>query len=153
MDLIKADVKDDALIWKMQKTAFAELFAKYGDADTNPANEPLEKVTDRLKQDFTYYYIIIVDGKSVGAIRVVDRKDGSPKRISPVFILNEYRRKGYAYLAIIEAEKIHGANNWELETILQEKGNCRLYESLGYIQTGKTEKINDKMTLVFYRKG
>ena len=56
MDLIKADVKDDALIWKMQKSAFAELFVKYGDVDTNPANESLEKVTDRLKQDFTYYY-------------------------------------------------------------------------------------------------
>ena len=153
MDLIKADVKDDELIWEMQKSAFAELFAKYGDVQTSPVNEPLEKVTARLKQGFTFYYIIKVDSELVGAVRVVDRKDGSPKRISPIFILNEYRRKGFARMAIMEVEKIHGANNWELETILQEEGNCRLYESLGYIQTGKTEKINDKMTLVFYRKG
>lgn len=36
--------------------------------------------------------------------------------------------------------------------ILQEKGNCYLYEKMGYKATGKTEKINDKMTLVFYEK-
>ena len=35
---------------------------------------------------------------------------------------------------------------------LQEEGNCHLYEKLGYYRTGHTEKINDVMTLVFYRK-
>lgn len=87
-----------------------------------------------------------------GAIRVVDMKDGSPKRISPIFIMKEYRNKGYARQAIKEAEIIHGDTNWELETILQEEGNCRLYESLGYRRTGKTEIINDRMTLVYYIK-
>lgn len=32
------------------------------------------------------------------------------------------------------------------------RGNCYLYEKLGYHQTGKTEIINDKMTIVFYEK-
>lgn len=50
------------------------------------------------------------------------------------------------------AEKLHGDTNWELETILQEKGNCYLYEKMGYYTTGHTEKINDNMTLVFYKK-
>ena len=40
----------------------------------------------------------------------------------------------------------------DLETILQEKGNCYLYEKLGYHQTGKTEQINERMTIVFYEK-
>ena len=40
----------------------------------------------------------------------------------------------------------------KLDTILQEKGNCCLYEKLGYHQTGKTEQINDKMTIVYYEK-
>lgn len=39
-----------------------------------------------------------------------------------------------------------------LDTILQEKGNCYLYEKMGYRKTGKTEKINDRLTLVFYEK-
>ena len=64
----------------------------------------------------------------------------------------EYRNQGYAQQAIKEAERIHGKQNWKLDTILQEKGNCYLYEKLGYHQTGKTEQINDKMTIVFYEK-
>ena len=152
MKLIRASVSDDELIWKMQKKAFYDLFIKYGDTETSPANEPIEKVTDRLKQDFTYYYLIEADGNIVGAIRIIDKKDGSPKRISPVFIMQEYRRKGYAAQSVREAEKIHGIDNWELETILQEDGNCKLYESLGYKKTGQTIHINEKMTLVCYEK-
>lgn len=82
----------------------------------------------------------------------MDKKDGSPKRISPVFIMKEYRNRGYAQKAIAEAENIHGHSLWELETILQEKGNCHLYEKMGYRQTGQTRVINERMTLVSYEK-
>ncbi len=64
----------------------------------------------------------------------------------------KYRNKGYAQQAIAEAERIHGEQHWKLDTILQERGNCYLYEKLGYHQTGKTEQINDRMTIVFYEK-
>ena len=136
----------------MQKKAFSELYEKYQDHDTSPANESLVKMTERLKQKFTYYYFIVADSQRVGAIRVVDMMDGSPKRVSPIFIMPKDRRKGYAKMAMLEAERIHGKSGWELETILQEEGNCKLYESIGYYKTGKAEMINDKMTLVYYRK-
>ena len=66
--------------------------------------------------------------------------------------MKEFRSKGYAQKAIIAVEKLHGADNWCLDTILQEAGNCYLYEKMGYHQTGKTEVINDRMTMVFYEK-
>lgn len=91
-------------------------------------------------------------GEAVGAIRVIDMKDGSRKRISPLFIMPQYRNRGYAQAAMMEAERMHGADNWKLDTILEETGNCYLYEKMGYRKTGKTEKINDKMTLVYYEK-
>ena len=59
---------------------------------------------------------------------------------------------GIAQKAIQEVEEIHGNDNWKLETILQEEKNCHLYEKMGYKKTGKTEKINEKLTLVFYEK-
>ena len=74
------------------------------------------------------------------------------KRISPLFILPNFRGRGYATQAIIEAEKINGDKNWFLDTILQEEGNCALYEKMGYVATGKTELLNDRMTLVDYEK-
>jgi hypothetical protein len=40
----------------------------------------------------------------------------------------------------------------KLDTILQEQGNCHLYEKFGYNQIGETKVINDKLTLVFYKK-
>ena len=151
--LVRIGLDEAETLWKMQVRSFAELYAKYQDTMTSPATEKVEKIEARLNQPFTYYYYIQDDGVTVGAIRVVDTKSkDEPKRISPLFILPEYRNKKYAQLAIIKAEEIHGNSNWELDTILQEAGNCYLYEKMGYYQTGKTEVINEKLTLVFYKE-
>lgn len=151
--LIRATVKDAELILKMQIESFADLLEKYQDFETSPANETIEKVLWRLEQESTYFYLIQVDTEIVGAIRIVDNKDNNiRKRISPIFVLPKFRNKGIAQKAILKAEEIHGDKNWSLDTILQEKGNCYLYEKMGYRNTGKTEQINDKLTLVFYEK-
>lgn len=151
--LMRASVSDAPLIWRMKVTAFAKLLDTYQDFDTNPGAEPLEKVIARLEQPFTYYYLIQAEGENVGAIRVVDRREAEKnKRISPLFILPEHQGKGYAQAAMLEAERLHGGECWELDTILQEAGNCRLYEKMGYRRTGKTTRISDRMTLVFYEK-
>ena len=151
--LITAKHEDIGIILQMQKEAFSELYAKYQDTETSPATEKYENILFRFNQPETTYYFIMADNVKVGVIRIVDCKDGvTRKRISPIFIMPEYRNQGYAQQAIKEAERIHGKQNWKLDTILQEKGNCYLYEKLGYHQTGKTEQINDKMTIVFYEK-
>ena len=153
MKLVRIGIQDAKKLRKMQVEAFQDLYEIYQDTETSPATENIDKILMRLNQSFTYYYFIEVDNTTVGAIRVVDKKEvEKTKRISPVFIMSEYRNKGYAQKAIQLVEEIHGNSGWELETILQEKGNCYLYEKLGYRQTGKTETINDKLTLVFYRK-
>ncbi len=153
LKLVRAGVKDAECLWKMQIEAFMDMYNRYQDKETSPVTEPLDKVIERLKQPFTYYYYIQVDDAVVGAIRVIDMKEpNKSKRISPVFIMPPYRNKGIAQKSVLEAEKIHGNSNWELDTILQEAGNCHLYEKMGYRQTGKTTPINDKMTLVFYKK-
>lgn len=151
--LVRIGIQDAEKLWTMQIEAFQDLYEKYQDTETSPATEGIDKIQMRLNQPFTYYYFIKADDITVGAIRVVDTKEAeTAKRISPIFIMNEYRNKGYAKKAIQLAEEIHGNSGWELDTILQEKGNCYLYEKLGYRQTGKIERINDKLTLVFYRK-
>ena len=153
INLIVAEFKDLNTILQMQKEAFSELYAKYQDTETSPATEKYEDILFRFNQPETTYYFITADNIKVGVIRIVDCKDDvTRKRISPIFIMSEYRNKGYAQQAIKEAERIHGEQHWKLDTILQEKGNCYLYEKLGYHQTGKTEQINGKMTIVYYEK-
>ena len=150
--LQRADVQDAEQILQMQKAAFAPLLERYQDYDLNPANETADRVRARLMQKETYYYYITVNGEAVGAIRIVDAKDGSRKRISPLFVLPQHQNRGYAQAAIREAERLHGAENWALSTIMQEQGNCHLYEKMGYHRTGAPQIINERMTLVQYEK-
>ena len=151
--LVRANIQDAENLWKMQIAAFQDLYARYKDIETSPATEPLEKTIMRLEQPYTYYYYIKIEDTIVGAIRIVDTKElNKCKRISPIFIMKEFRGRGYAQQAIQLAEEIHGSSRWELDTILQEKGNCHLYEKMGYYQTGETRVINERMTLVFYKK-
>ena len=147
-----AKQEDMETVWKMQIKAFSDLYEKYQDHDTNPAVESFEIVMERYKQPWTTYYFIAVKDEIVGVIRVIDKKDGSRKCISPIWIMKEHRNKGYAQAAIKAVEHIYGSDNWCLDTILQEKGNLHLYEKMGYHQTGQIEKINDLMDIVYYEK-
>ena len=108
--LVRADINDCDKIWNMQKEAFADLLEKYKDYDTSPANEPRERIETKLSEPFTYFYYIYFENEIVGAVRVVDKKDGSKKRVSPIFIMKEYRNKGLAQKTFDEIEKISGVN-------------------------------------------
>lgn len=153
IELIQASVQDAESIWKMQAEAFSGLLKKYRDYEISPGNEPVDKVRRRLEHDDSFFYYIAVDGQRVGAIRVVAPSDSNlRKRISPLFVMPEHRNCGIAQWAIKKVEELHGDGQWSLDTILQEKGNCHLYEKMGYHQTGETEVVNERMTLVFYEK-
>lgn len=153
IELKVVEREDIETVWKMQIEAFYDLLQKYRDYDISPAAESIDKVIARFEQPWTTYFYIMDGDKEVGVIRIVDKKDGSRKRISPIWIMPEHRNKGYASQAILEVERIYGEDNWCLDTILQEKGNLHLYEKLGYHQTGRVDKINDRMDIVFYEKG
>ncbi|MCR4939294.1 MAG: GNAT family N-acetyltransferase [Treponemataceae bacterium] len=74
--------------------------------------------------------------------------------ISPVFVLPKYQNQGIATAAIKKAFELYPSpqvREWRLDTILEEKGNCHLYEKLGFVQVGEPKKINDRMTIVDYQ--
>ena len=152
IELVRIDAGEAENLWKMQIIAFKSLLEKYQDFETSPGNETRERIEAKLQQNFTFFYYIYMDESIVGAIRVVDKKDGSRRRVAPVFIMEPYRNKGIAQRTFSEIEKIHGENNWKLDTIFQEKGNCHLYEKLGYKRVGELERINDRMDIVYYIK-
>ena len=152
MRLVRANVRDCEKIWSLQIEAFADLLAKYQDYETSPGNEPKENIQAKLLDEFTFFYFIYLEDEIAGAVRVVDRKDGGRKRIAPIFIMKKFRNRGLAQKTFEEIERIHGINHWMLDTILQEEGNCYLYEKLGYKRTGKIEHINERMDIVYYKK-
>ena len=149
--LVQADMACAERIHAMQVQAFMPLYEKYRDAETNPATESVERVRARLADPATRFFLIQMRGAYVGAIRV-QCCDGYC-RISPLFVLPEYQGQGIAQQAMRLAEKEYpGICAWRLDTILQERGNCHLYEKMGYVQTGLQHVINEKMTLIEYEK-
>lgn len=152
ISLIKAELKDVEIVHTMLIKSFMPLLEKYRDYDTSPANEPIEKTIDKITQSYSDYYIIKSDGIDVGGVRIVKMND-KHYRVSPIFILPKYQGNKIAQRVFQILEQTYSdANGWELDTILQEQGNCHLYEKVGYKRTGETKIINNKLTLVFYEK-
>lgn len=116
--LEKATESDMKEIWKMQVEAFKSLLVKYQDYDMSPGTESYENVLNKYKQPWTCYYFIIKNNEKVEAVRVIDKKDRSRKRISPIWIMPVFRNQGLGQLAIRELEKIYGSHHWRLDTIL-----------------------------------
>lgn len=151
------EVKPEELkqLHDMQKESFMPLYEKYHD-DGSPAIEPFEKVQARAFQDYRKYYFIVKEGARVGALNVGYKpweEDKTILYISPIFVLPKYWNKGYGYTAIQKVFEMHPeATEWRLDTILQEKGNCHLYEKCGFVRTGEEHVINENMTLIDYVK-
>jgi N-acetylglutamate synthase-like GNAT family acetyltransferase len=154
INLVKACMDNAEELYKMQIITFKPLLEKYQDYDLNPGNEKIEETIARLNEEITDYYIIKLNGNSVGGIRIRRFEEGNLCKVGPLYILPEYQNKGIAQnvFTIIEKE-YNPKNGWILDTILQEKVNCHLYEKLGYKKTGKIEKINERMDIVYYEKG
>ncbi|OWR32376.1 GNAT family N-acetyltransferase [Saccharibacillus sp. O23] len=146
-----ADLEDATEIQAMQVRAFAPLLAKYQDHDTSPANESVEGIERRIRQPQTDYYRILEGEEAVGAIRIVR---GEPAhRISPLFVLPEYQGRGIAQQTFKLIEQLYPeVRYWELATVREERGNCHLYEKVGYTLKGEPEVVNERMTMVFYEK-
>jgi CRISPR/Cas system-associated protein Cas7 (RAMP superfamily) len=90
--LFKAEKKDAGLVHAMRIKSFKSLLERYQDFETNPSNEPVENVIERLNQTSMDFYLIQKDGIMVGAISVGKLGDRR-YRISPVFVLPEYQGK------------------------------------------------------------
>lgn len=151
--LSKADESNVKEIHGMQIVSFKPLLEKYQDYEISPGNEKIERIIEKLRQEYTDYYLIKADEVTVGAIRIVRLNSGLTCRIAPIFILSQFQGNGIAQNTMKIVESFYpNARKWILDTIKQEEGNCYLYEKLGYVKTGKTEVINEKMTIVYYEK-
>lgn len=157
IELIKVQLTDLSALIKMLKTIFMPLLEKYHDDEINPANLSQERIIRWFAQGFTTVYFVRADGKNVGFVRVIECKFFPEKRervrLSPLGILPDFQNQGLAQEMFHQLEQLyHPKNAWELDTILQEKGNLHLYEKLGYKRIGEVQHYNEFMDLVAYEK-
>ena len=148
--LKKVDISHSERIHKMQIDGYAALLKKYGDLETNPGAETLEKVQWRFSFASVDHYMICRGDDEIGYIRI-NNTDGCRFRLSMMFILPEFQNRGYAQTAIKKAEEMYPqATFWFLDTIKQEPKLRHLYEKMGYRLTGEEKHIKDGMDLVDY---
>lgn len=152
VELVQAGLPDAQTIVDMQKKPFQKLLETYRDYETNPGAEDIQKIIARMEQRETQYYFIRHNQMNVGAIRVVCMEGGALCRISPLFILPEEQNNGYAQAALRLVESMYRPQKWTLDTILEERRNCHVYEKAGYRQTGEVKTLKEGMHLVCYEK-
>ena len=140
-------------VFEIQRAAFKPLYQKYHDDSSSPYMESKETVLRKYTRSGTLGYLFFIDATAAGTVRVTIDDVNKSGRVSALCVLPEYQGRGIAQTALLEIERLHPhVERWLLDTILEEAGNCHLYEKIGYKKTGKTEVINEKMTLVFYEK-
>lgn len=138
-------------LYEMMIKSFMPLYEVYHD-DGSPATESFERFSSRVSVRRKYYFIV-KKGIRVGGINIGPKSQDpdTTAHISPLFILTEYQNQGIGYAAVQKAfEKSPKIKLWKLDTILQEKRNCHLYEKCGFVRTGEATVINDKMTIISY---
>lgn len=153
MKIVEFKESDIDTVFQIQQEAYKPLYDKYHDDETSPYMESKEVVLYKYTRPDTKGYLFIKDGVAVGSVRIILSPEAKTAKVSALGVRPQYQGQGIAQQALLAIEKIHSdVEHWFLGTILQEAGNCHLYEKLGYKQTGHTFKINENMTLVDYSK-
>ena len=157
IELKLATEKDAELLHRLQTEAFMPLYEKYHDDETSPVRETIERITEKITEQTSEFYLIFFAGEPVGGIRICphrDRESSNDVRwISPVFVIPEFQNKGIAQWVIQKVFELYPETTiWRLGTIKQEKGNCHLYEKCGFVRTGEEHPVNEQMTLINYEK-
>ena len=139
-------------IHAVQRQAFLPLLKKYGDHPGSPASESIKTLAEKIDRPESDCYVFLIDNEIVGSVRITKQNKATYK-ISALCVLPRFQNLGIAQESIKRIESIYPhAQKWILDTILEEDGNCHLYEKLGYVRTGTPHKINEHMTLIDYEK-
>ena len=139
-------------IYMIQQEAFLPLLEKYADYDVNPAMESSQIIRRKIEDPKTDSYIFSLKDKYVGWVRKINVAPETCN-VSALSVIPQYQNKGIAQTALKEIEsKYPITKKWVLDTILQEEGNCHLYEKLGYAKVGEPRVINEKATLINFEK-
>lgn len=148
VSLVKIKKCELRTAWRMQQKGFIDVYFKYFDK-TNPVLNSYIKFVRYFERLDMYW--IIADEIYVGQIWISAKENQA--LLARIFVLKKYRNNGFAQNAIAYAESMYPqCRIWHLDTIVQEKRNCHLYEKLGYKPCGVERRMNKRMSIIDYEK-
>lgn len=151
MDLIIKRTKEVEArrLLEIQTEAFSEDLIRYEDHDTNPVNEPIEKLLRKI--EIFIHYTILLDDEIIGGADIRDLKENK-YRLNRFFLSCEYQNKGLGskIMKLIESE-FPTAIEWSLDTPHLNTRNHHFYEKLGFKKV-RQHQITSKLFLIDYVK-
>jgi ribosomal protein S18 acetylase RimI-like enzyme len=148
MQIERATNSDAEEILALQRVAYRSEAELYGDFNIPPLVEMLEAI----KKNFEEQTVLkaVLEGKLVGSVRGFD-KEGTCY-VGRLIVRPDYQNHGIGTKLMNEIEIVFGeSKRFELFTGHRSEKNLHLYEKLGY-RTFKTERVHDRLTLVFMEK-
>ncbi|MEL7657589.1 MAG: GNAT family N-acetyltransferase [Bacillota bacterium] len=139
---------------KLQRKSFLPLLEKYQDGEFNPANITREEMRRRIEDPNGFYFKILANDLCVGGVYAyLSNEERKEMCMSTIYIAPDMQGQRFAQKALNHLESICGdIRLWWLEVPEKESKNRHLYEKFGYKQTGEKIIVNDRLTLLIYRK-
>ncbi len=149
LELRRASAADAAVLYALQRLAFAEDIARYGDDPSCPANESRARLTHKTR--YNDYYVLLADGEIVGGGHMTDKKDGEV-RVSRIYVHPDWQGQGVGgwFLDALEAQ-YPAARRFTLDTPHLNVRNHHFYEKHGYVKIGEYA-FSQSLTLFDYVK-
>lgn len=147
----RAKIEELEAIIQGQKESFYDCYQRYQDHEMSPYNMTLDMMKWILENE--HLYRIQYDGKPVGAVYVHEEQDKYHMKLHGIFVVPEYQDKGIGQDAIALVEKEYPeVLTWALETPHDLYRNHHVYEKIGYVRTGREDFVNERLTIVHYKK-
>lgn len=141
------DLKD---ILELQKLAYESEAEIYGDFSIAPLKQTMEEITEEF-ENYVFIKMINDEEKIIGSVR--GKCVEKTCFIGKLIVNPDFQNQGIGKLLISEIERqFINADNFELFTGNKSMKNISLYEKLGF-KIFKKERINQKLELVYFRKG
>lgn len=148
LKLRRATIQDASALYYIQKKAFQEDIERYGDRADCPANEPLERLKEKI---LAFDYYALEENNRIVAGAVVRQMDDKI-RLSRIYIEPGYHNLGIGKYLMLQLETLYpNQKTWYLDTPHKNFRNHHFYESLGYVKI-KEVALDETLCLWEYEK-
>jgi ribosomal protein S18 acetylase RimI-like enzyme len=148
MRIERAAISDAEEILALQRVAYRSEAELYDDFNIPPMLETAEQIKNNFGKEI--FLKAVIDRKIVGSVKAFDK--GGTCHIGRLVVHPEFQNQGIGTQLMNEIESIFGeSKRFELFTGHRSEKNLHLYQKLGY-QAFKTERVHDRLTLVFMEK-
>ena len=148
MIIERATVSDAEEIISLQRLAYKSEADLYNDYNIPPMTQTVKEVQGEFEHKM--FLKAVVDKKIVGSVRA--HREVETCHIGRLMVHPENQNRGIGTKLMYEIENLfESCKRYELFTGNKSEKNISLYKNLGY-KIFKTEKINDKVSLVYLEK-